>query len=86
MSDGDDFGLFVQDEDVPLWRACFTDLGAAKIRAQELANEEGFEFFVFNFRDRSEVARFFPVKSMRERPQSEIQNGLPRSKGKEQRK
>jgi hypothetical protein len=42
-----------------MWRHCFLDLGSAKARAQELAIEEGLEFFVFSLTRFSEVARFF---------------------------
>ena len=56
------FGLFVEDEKGHLWRGFFDDLEAAKSSAQELANKEGFEFFVFNFRHFSEVARCFPAR------------------------
>ena len=54
------FGLFIQDGKGPLWRGFFTDLDEARQKAERLANEEGAEFFVFNFKNFSEVARFFP--------------------------
>jgi hypothetical protein len=56
----DEFAVFSQDEKGPLWRQCFLDLESAKRKAQELAIEEGLEFFVFSLKDSSEVARFFP--------------------------
>lgn len=59
------FGVFVEDEKGHLWRGFFDDLEAAKSSAQELANQEGLEFFVFDFRDFSEVARFFPARPRR---------------------
>jgi len=56
----DEFAVFSQDEKGPMWRQCFLDLGSAKARAQELAIQEGLEFFVFSLKNSSEVARFFP--------------------------
>lgn len=56
------FGLFIQDEKGPLWRGFFADLDAAKQTAQELANRENREFFVFNFKNFTEVARSFPPR------------------------
>lgn len=60
MPDEPDFGLFIKDEEGPLWRGFFADLDEAKRTAQKLANEEGFEFFVFSLKDSTEVARAFP--------------------------
>ena len=60
MSKDDEFAVFAEDEKGPTWRQVFPDLESAKARAQELATQEGLEFFVFNFRDHREVARFFP--------------------------
>ena len=57
-----EFGLFIQDEEGPLWRGFFADLDEAKRTAQKLANEERFEFFVFSLKDFTEVARAFPVR------------------------
>lgn len=54
------FDVFSQGERGPMWRQCFVDLEDAKRRAQELATEEGLEFFVFSPKDSSEVVRFFP--------------------------
>ncbi|MGH7870332.1 MAG: hypothetical protein ACREP9_22480 [Candidatus Dormibacteraceae bacterium] len=59
MSREDQFGLFSQDEKGPLWRGFFNDLDEAKRKAQELADVEGFEFFIYNLRSLSEIARFF---------------------------
>ncbi len=59
------FGLFIQDEEGPLLRDFYTDLDEAKRKAQELATNEGFEFFVFDFKDSSEIARFLPVSWQR---------------------
>ncbi|HEV2381551.1 MAG TPA: hypothetical protein VG206_17370 [Terriglobia bacterium] len=55
-----EFAVFSQDEKGPMWRQCFLDLETAKAKAQELAIEEGLEFFVFSLKDSSEVTRFFP--------------------------
>lgn len=54
------FELFAQDDKGPMWRGSFSDLESAKVKAQELANQEGIEFFVFNLGVAQEVARFFP--------------------------
>jgi len=55
-----EFAVFSQDDSGPMWRQCFLDLETAKTKAQELAIEEGLEFFVFSLKNSSEVARFFP--------------------------
>ena len=57
------FGLFMQDEKGPLWRGFFTDLEAARKAAEELATREHCEFFVFNFKNFTEVARAFPAQT-----------------------
>ena len=62
LPDNPEFALFVHEEKGPFWRGFYSDLEEAKRRAQELANEEGFEFFIFRFKDKSEIARFFPAK------------------------
>jgi len=56
----EEFAVFSQDDKGPMWRGFFHDLGSAKARAQQLAIEEGLEFFVFSLRNSTEVARFFP--------------------------
>lgn len=56
------FGLFVQDDQGTLWRGFFNDLDEAKRKAQELADLEGFEFFIYDFKTASEITRFFPRK------------------------
>ncbi|HEV2498361.1 MAG TPA: hypothetical protein VGY31_02125 [Terriglobia bacterium] len=56
------FALFVKDDKGTLWRGFFNDLDEAKRKAQELADLEGFEFFVYDFKTASEIARFFPRK------------------------
>jgi hypothetical protein len=57
----DEFGLFEDTEKGPLWRDFFGDLGEAKLKAKKLADEEGHEFFVYNFITYTEVARFSPT-------------------------
>jgi len=57
-----EFGLFVENEEGPLWRGFYADLDEAKRTAQNLANEEGLEFFIFSLKDFTEVARAFPVQ------------------------
>lgn len=60
----DHFGLFKDDResDGPLWRAFFEDLGEAKLQAQKYADDEGSEFFIYNFKNYSEIARMFPTR------------------------
>ena len=53
------FDVFAQDGG-PVWRGTFGDLDSARALAKKLASEEHVEFFVFNFEDQQEVARFFP--------------------------
>ena len=62
------FGLFAQHKTGPLWKAFFTDLDEAKRYAQQLANRDGFEYFVFNFVELTEVARAFPLNGPQIRP------------------
>ena len=56
------FGLFIQDDKGPLYRGFYTDLEDAKRKAQELADKEGYEFFIYNFKGFIEIARFYPQK------------------------
>ncbi|MGH9377960.1 MAG: hypothetical protein ACRD1I_04095 [Terriglobia bacterium] len=56
------FCLFVQHDKGPLWRGFFNDLDEAKRKAQELADREGFEFFIYNLQSSTEIARFFPSR------------------------
>lgn len=64
----DEFAVFAQDEKGPMWRAAAARLEEAKRLAQQLADREGIEFFVFSFRTAREVARFLP-HSRRGRPE-----------------
>jgi hypothetical protein len=54
-----EFAVFVVDDQGPLYRGSY-DLETAKEIAKELAAKEGFEFFVYSFQSRSEIARFQP--------------------------
>jgi hypothetical protein len=56
------FGLFQDDDDGPLWRASFDDLDEAMHNGQKLADDERHGFFVYSFKDYREVARFFPSR------------------------
>jgi hypothetical protein len=56
------FGLFQDGPEGPLWRASFADIDQAKRHAQVYADEEGREFFVYSYKDYSEVARLFPSR------------------------
>ena len=60
MSEDDQFSVYAKEERGPVWRGVYSELERAKFRAQELATQEGVEFFVFSLNDSSEVARFFP--------------------------
>ena len=65
MSKDDEFAVFAEDQKGPMWRQDLPDLESAKAKAQELAIQEGLEFFVFSFKDGSQVARFFPRSKVR---------------------
>lgn len=54
------FALFIQDQKGPLFRGYCDDLQEGSRQAQELADEEGFPFFIFCFRDSKNVATFEP--------------------------
>lgn len=60
-----DFAVFVEAERGPEWRGFFRELETAKETAQELADREKFEAFVFSFKDASEIARRFPQRKPR---------------------
>lgn len=54
------FALFVEDQHGPLFRQYSEDLEEAERTAQELADREGFPFFIFSFNDAKPVGRFEP--------------------------
>jgi hypothetical protein len=56
-------GLFAQHKAGPLCKGFFTDLKEAKQQAQQLANRDGCEYFIFSFVHFIEVARVFPPDS-----------------------
>lgn len=56
------FDLFRQDDKGPLWQASFANLDDAKRQARKLADEQGYEFFIFDYSTASEVARAFPSR------------------------
>ena len=58
------FAVFAEGEEGPQWRLFACDLETAKRKAQQLATEEGMEFFVFSIGDASEVARLFPKREV----------------------
>jgi hypothetical protein len=62
MPRDDQFGLFMDNGEGPIWKAFFTDLEAARNHAQKSADEERCEFFVYSFENFSEVARLFPTR------------------------
>jgi hypothetical protein len=65
MIRGFEFGVFSRGDRGLTWRESAHDLDAARSRAQQLATEEEKEFFVFSFRDATEVARFCPKSEIR---------------------
>jgi hypothetical protein len=60
IESGDEFAVFAVGDRGPVWKDLSLDYQVAKIKAQELADREGVECFVFAARDAREVARFFP--------------------------
>jgi len=64
VSYDDQFGLFLDDHDGPMWRGSFAELDEAKRHGQKFADDEEQEFFVYSFRNSSEVARLFPSRRM----------------------
>jgi len=56
----ENFGIFVAAEHGSLWRSFVADLEEAKMKAQQIAIDDGEEVFIFSFKDASEVAHFFP--------------------------
>lgn len=54
------FDVFAQVENGPLWRGAYPNLEVAKVKAQQLAVQEGVEFFILDFSASKVVARFFP--------------------------
>lgn len=57
------FALFVEDDYGPLFRRYADDLEEAERTAQELADREGFPFFVFSFSDAKRLCRFEPRRN-----------------------
>ena len=57
----EEFGLFIQDERGPAWRGTSTDLHDAERKAQEIANTEGVECFVYSFKKFKEIVRCYPA-------------------------
>jgi hypothetical protein len=64
----ENFGIFA--EHGPLWRAFVADLEEAKMKAQQIAIDDGEEVFIFSFKDASEVAHFFPKPKPKQRKRS----------------
>ena len=62
MPSDDEFAVAAQAEEGLVWRDVLLDFEAAKAKAQELANREGVEVFVFSTKDAREVARFHPMR------------------------
>jgi hypothetical protein len=56
------FGVFKRKDRGNLRQGFYADLDEAKRHAQKGAHDEGVEFFVYNFENLSEVARFFPPR------------------------
>ena len=60
MPNDQQFGVFKDDGQGPMWRKSFATLDEARFHAQRFADDEGHEFFVYSFKDYSEIARSFP--------------------------
>ena len=56
------FGVFRDNGQEPVWRASVATLEEAKFLAQKFADNEGQEFFIYDFNGFSEVARMFPSR------------------------
>jgi len=56
------FDLFRDDAQGPLWQRSFIEFEEAKRQAQEMADDQGYEFFIFDCTTSSEVARVFPAR------------------------
>ncbi|HUI42188.1 MAG TPA: hypothetical protein VL523_09475 [Terriglobia bacterium] len=54
------FALFSDGEGGPLWREFFSSLDDAKRKGRECAETEAVEFFIFSFKEETEIMRFFP--------------------------
>lgn len=54
------FVLFVEDDRGPLFREYLEDLEEGKRTAQELADREGFPFFIFSLNEARRLCRFEP--------------------------
>ena len=63
MPSNDEFAVAAQAEEGIVWRDVLLDSEAAKAKAQDLANREGVECFVFSTKDVREVARFHPERT-----------------------
>lgn len=57
---GKQFGVFKLLKSWPLYRDFFAGVEQARRRAQEVADAEGWEYLVVNFKEHREVARFYP--------------------------
>ena len=55
------YGVFAVDEKGPLWKGFFDALNNAKLQAQNLADLERCEYFVFDVSSSTEVFRAFPA-------------------------
>ena len=61
--DLDNYGVFKQDPQGPVWRGFFSDLDDAKAAANDLCEKEKAAFFVYCFQKFREVARFKPTEN-----------------------
>jgi hypothetical protein len=57
----EEFDLFLRDDKGPIFRGVVHGLEAAKRKAQEIANAEGFECFVFSLKDFRQVEILLPA-------------------------
>ena len=60
MPHDNQFGLFIHDDQGPLYRGFYNDLDVCKREAQHLADQDGFPYFIVNFKTMVRIATFKP--------------------------
>ena len=58
----DQFAIFQEDREGPMWHGYFSDLENAKVTAQRLADQDRVVFFIYCFKRYVEVGRFRPAE------------------------
>lgn len=62
--------VFMEDGEGPVWKAYFDDIEEAKRQCQDLAQNTGFECFVYSFHTFTEIARFRGHRQISKLPRS----------------